>query len=297
MVTRTIMNNFNSGADQRLHEDLLNEFVQTWGMDMVYIPRTSSSNAGFDLLFGDDPTKAYSGNNYTIECYVLSVDNFEGGELFSKFGLQVKKQARLLMPNRAFKRETLGALTRPQEGDLIWMANFRALFEIKFVDEEYFFYDFGKGAAAPGAENEFYGFQLIIEKFRYNDETVTTGIDAIDDTINSVAFMYNFTMANTGTGTYSLGETVYQGANVAAANCTAVVAGWNIPTATLQLKTVKGLFVSNTHIVGANSAATWNLVSYNILDSVNHQLSDNQDISTAANNVLNWQETNPFGDT
>jgi hypothetical protein len=289
------MQNFHSSADQKLHEDLFNEFVQTWGLDLVYIPRTSESNSGFDLLFGDDPTKSYT-NSYTIECYVLSVDSFEGGELFSKFNLQVKKQARLLMPNRAFKREVQGVLTRPQEGDLIWMPNFRALFEIKYVNEEYFFYDFGKGAAAPGDENQFYGFELIIEKFRYNDETVTTGISEIDETINSIAYVYNFVMSgNTGNGTYTLGETVYQGANLSSATCSAIVVSWDVPSGLLQLKTLQGLFTPGQTAVGANSAANWVVTSYAILDSINHLLSDNQDIETGANNYLNFTESNPFG--
>jgi len=297
MTTRKIFNNYFGNQDQKLHEDLLNEFVQTWGLDFVYIPRTSSSTGGFDLLFGDDPTKKYAGN-YTIECYILSVDSFEGGELFSKFGLQVKKSAQFLMPNRAWKREVGGAIARPQEGDLLWAPNFRALFEIKYVDEEYWFYDFGKGAAAPGADNQFYGFNLHVEKFRYNDETITTGDAAIDATINSIAYVYNFYLqTSSNTGTYQLGETVYQGANLTSASCSAIVADWNLPTATLQLKTIQGLFTPNVAIVGANSGASWICSSYNVLDSVNHQLSDNEDIATAANNVLNWNETNPFGDT
>jgi hypothetical protein len=74
------------------------------------------------------------------------------------------------------------------------------------------------------------------------------------------------------------------------------VVDWNLPTATLQLKTIQGLFVPNVAVVGANSGASWILTSYNVLDSVNHQLSDNQDIVTAANNVLNFTEDNPFGE-
>jgi hypothetical protein len=89
---------------------------------------------------------------------------------------------------------------------------------------------------------------------------------------------------------------VYQGANSASANCTASVVEWNLPTATLQLKTVQGLFVPNVAIVGANSGASWILSSYDILDSVNHPLSDNDLIEVAANNYLNFQEDNPFGE-
>jgi hypothetical protein len=291
------MNNFGSLQDQRLHEDLLNEFIQTWGIDVTYIPRTSQSEGQtIDLLYGDDPTKAYA-NNYTIECYVQSVDNFEGGEMFGKFGLTVKKQARLLMPNIAWKREVQGAYLRPQEGDLIWLRNFGALFEIKYADEEYFFYDFGKGATDPQApETGFYGFSLIIEKFRYNDEVVTTNVPEVSNVINSIAFVYNFVLESGGTGSYDQSEQVFQTSNNninGVESATATIVNWNLPTETLQLKTISGLFVPNTYIFGANSGAKWTLASYDVLDSINHPLSDNDDVEAIANNILNWSESNP----
>lgn len=300
MVTRTIMNNFNSGADQRLMEDLFNEFVQTWGIDVAYIPRTSDSNTGFDLLFGDDPVKKFT-NNYTIECYVQSVDNFEGGEFYSKFGLMVKKQAKFLMPNRAWKREVQGAYLRPREGDLMWLSNFGALFEIKFVDEEYFFYPFGKGASEPDApETNFYAFSLVVEKFRYNDETITTTVPEISNVVNSIIATYIFNMNSGGTGTYTEGEVVYQTSNNnihGIQTATATVNEWNLPSATLQLSTINGLFLPNTNIFGAQSGATWTLNNYSMLDNVNNPLMDNPGINAAANTILNWTEQNPFGDS
>ena len=281
MTTRkNIFNNFNSPTEQKLYEDLVNEFVQIWGIDAVYLPRSSQSESGFDLLMGDDPTKKYT-DNYTIEVYVQSVDNFEGGELFSKFGLSVKKQARFLMPNRAFLREVDGEYTRPREGDLLWLSNFRALFEIKFVDEEHFFYDFGK--------KDFYGFSLVCEKFRYNDEVIYTGITEIDDTVNALKFVYNYNMNAGGRGTYKLGETVIQ-SNTASAT----VIAWNKPTGLLQLGNIVGQFLDNAAIVGLTSNANWILYSSETLNSVNHLLSDNQGIANEANTVLNFSEHDPF---
>lgn len=300
MVTRTIMNNFNSSCDQRLYEDLLNEFVQQWGMDVTYIPRDSDAPGGFDLLFGDDPVKKFA-NNYTIECYVQSVDNFEGGEFYSKFGLMVKKQAKFLMPNRAWKREVNGKYLRPREGDLIWLKNFNALFEVKFVDEEYFFYPFGKGASDPEAvETNFYAFSLVVEKFRYNDETITTTVPEISNLVSSIIATYNFNMQTPGTGSYDEGEVAYQTSNNnihGAHTATAVVNEWNLPNHLLQLNTIKGLFLPNTNIFGANSGATWNLTSYSMLENVNNPMMDNPGIDQGANNILNWTETNPFGDS
>lgn len=290
MVTRIFLNNFNSGVEQKLYEDLVGEIVQTWGIDTFYLPRSSESANGFDLLFGDDPTKKYD-KSYQIEAYVQSVDNFEGGELFSKFGLQVKKQARFLMPKRAFDRELGGVYTRPREGDLLWLSNFRALFEIKYVDEEYFFYDFGN--------EDFYAFSLICEKFRYNDEKLNTGT-AADQVADTLGFVWNFYLANTAnTGTYSLGETVYQTANAhptGTVTSTANVVSWNLPSGTLQLKNVQGEFVINANVFGTTSAADWKLSSVNMSNSVNHMLSDNQGVKSEANGILDFSESNPFGE-
>ena len=289
MVTRTVMNNFHSEVEHKTYEDLLGEFVQLWGIDVYYLPRTSESASGFDLLFGDDPTKKYA-QSYIMEMYVQSVDNFEGGELFSKFGLTVKKQARFLLPRRAFEREVpIASYPRPREGDL---SNFRALFEIKYVDEEHFFYDFGK--------KDFYGFSLIVEKFRYNDEMISTGVGEIDSTVNSIAFVYQFNMANTAnTGTYQLGESIYQtstGLANGTSTASATVVNWNLPSGILEVKDINGLFIPNAPVFGANSHAQWNVTSYNLIQSVNHPISDNQDIQTAVDGgVLNFSEENPFG--
>ncbi len=300
MVTRTIMNNFNSGADQRLMEDLFNEFVQTWGIDVAYIPRDSSDPNGFDLLFGDDPVKKFT-NNYTIECYVQSVDNFEGGEFYSKFGLMVKKQARFLMPNRAWKREVQGAYLRPREGDLLWLSNFGALFEIKYVDEEYFFYPFGKGVSDPTApETNFYAFSLVVEKFRYNDETIQTSVPEISNAVNSIIATYAFNMVNTGSGIYNVGDIVYQTSNnningLQTAN--AIVTSWDEPSAVLQLNTISGLFLPNVSIFDASTGATWTVNNYSMLTNTNNPFMDNPGINEAANTILNFSETNPFGDS
>jgi len=294
------MNNFNSGADQRLMEDLFCEFVQTWGIDVAYIPRDSSDPNGFDLLFGDDPVKKFT-NNYTIECYVQSVDNFEGGEFYSKFGLMVKKQARFLMPNRAWKREVQGTYLRPREGDLLWLSNFGALFEIKYVDEEYFFYPFGKGVSDPTApETNFYAFSLVVEKFRYNDETIQTSVPEISNAVNSIIATYAFNMVNTGSGIYNVGDIVYQTSNnningLQTAN--AIVTSWDEPSAVLQLNTISGLFLPNVSIFDASTGATWTVNNYSMLTNTNNPFMDNPGINEAANTILNFSETNPFGDS
>src|ERR1039458_1446675 len=203
-INKYLASNYNSDQYKNLYEDLINTVTQTWGVESYYIPRASNSPTGFDLLFGDDPSKIYQ-NSYKIEVYIQSVDNFEGGNFFSKFGLEVKKQVRFLMSTRAFDREVPTTIaTRPREGDLIFIHQFNALFEIKYADEEYYFYTFGK--------NNVYGYSLICEKFRYNDELVNTGIDEITNLVNTVKFVYNFNMTAinlTGDDTDLTGDDTY----------------------------------------------------------------------------------------
>jgi hypothetical protein len=286
--TNNYFNNFGAVGEQRLYEDLINEVVKQRGIDCYYLPRTSSS-ADIDLIFGDDPTKKFD-EAYPVEIYIQTVDEFEGGELFSKFGLEVKKQARFLIPNRAYTKNVPSTYSRPREGDLIWMTNFKSLFEIKFVEEEYFFYTFGQ-------KDHQYGFSVICEKYRYADEKITTGVESLDDSVNNMVTAYQFNMSNSSPiGTYELEEAVYQGANLASANATATVSDWDRPSRVLLLKHIKGTFVNNVRIYGANSGANFILSTSELQDDVNNKLDNNVDIRTEANTILDWQESNPFGE-
>jgi hypothetical protein len=304
MPTNKFFTNFDDIAEQRLYNDLINETVYTYGIDCQYLPRESSSSV--DLLFGEDPTSVFT-SAFPVAVYVQSVDNFEGGEIFSKFGIEVRKQARFLITKDSFnatvsaenQNNYLGSpnvygssdvFTRPREGDLLWMSNFNALFEIKYVDEEYFFYTFGN--------NKIYGWSMVCEKFRYSNERVETGVVALDTAIENVVVGYAYTMANTyNSSSYQIGEPVWQGTNAASATASATILDWNQSTLTLMLKDIQGLFITNTAIVGANSGAQFNLVSDNLLQQVNPNIDNNEDVANEGEDVINWSESNPFGET
>lgn len=299
--TNKYFNNFNDKAEQRLYEDLLHECVQTYGIDAEYLPRDTESQV--DLLFGEDPTSKFT-RAYPVEVYVQSVDNFEGGELFSKFGLEVRKQARFLIMNRSFQNSVASEsptnfphkvdvtqqylnqnaakiLFRPREGDLIWMRNFNALFEIKFCDEEHLFYTFGN--------SKIYGYSMVCEKFRYSNERITTGVKDLDDTIDSVipAFNYIVQSAN-GSGKFLQGEIVYQ------AGANAEVITWDKPSLTLTLKHINGTFVVNTAIHGTLSGASYVLANTAVIEDVNRNLDNNAQIEAEGQTIINFSEDNPF---
>jgi hypothetical protein len=104
-------------------------------------------------------------------------------------------------------------------------------------------------------------------------------------------------MANTANSySYTIGEAVYQGVNAAAATANATIVSWNLPSLTLKLKNIQGVFNVNSAIVGANSGATFNLVSYNLLQQVNPNIDNNNDLNIEGENIIDETESNPFAD-
>lgn len=286
MPTNVYFDFFHNKAEQSLMDDLVNETVQIYGIDTYYMPRGSETSE--DFVMGDDPNKKFT-EAYPVEVYVQSVDNFEGGELFSKFGLEVRKQARFLITSRSFKKNLPGTYTRPREGDVLWMSNFKALFEIKYVDEEYFFY--------PMGINNIMGFSLICEKFRYSNEVVNTGIVDIDVTVDTVVPAYDYIMvANANSVSYITSELVYQGATPAVSTANATVIAWDKPSLKLTLKHIQGTFANNGIIRGNTSGAVYTLRTTDPLADVNSPIDNNSQLRNETNTWIDFSETNPFGE-
>ena len=68
-----------------------------------------------------------------------------------------------------------------------------------------------------------------------------------------------------GVGTYSQGEYVYQGVNLALATASGIVVNWSPINNQLTIKNIKGNFISNQQIVGAKSYASYLFNNFNIL--------------------------------
>ena len=98
--TNVYFNNYSAKGEQRLYEDLINETIKTWGIDAYFLPRTSQSSV--DLIYGEDPVKKFD-ESYPVDVYVKNVDNFEGNELFSKFGIEIQHQVRFIVSTRSYK--------------------------------------------------------------------------------------------------------------------------------------------------------------------------------------------------
>ena len=287
MPVSVYFNNQGATREQFLVEDLIIESIRNHGIDIYYLPRASQST--FDELFGDDPVKSFN-SAYKIDMYLETFNEFEGNqEFFAKFGLEIQKSAKVAVARRTFERLINPALRNtPKEGDLIYLPVQQKLFEIKTVEEEKNFFQAGK--VAP------YMYALNIETFKYNGELLNTGIDEIDRIGNIEAFAIEYTLNAGGTSTFADMEIVYQGASLNAATAKAYVADWDKPNRLLKLRNIKGQFATNTAIIGVVSGASWTLASADTMEDANDDFDDNVRIETEADNILDFTETNPFGE-
>jgi len=287
MPTSVYFDNQNATREQFLIEDLIIESIKNHGIDIYYMPRESQST--FDELFGDDPVKTFT-KAYSIDMYLETSNDFEGNqEFFSKFGLEIQKEARVAVARRTFERYVPTALRNtPKEGDLIFMPVQAKILEIKRVEEERNFFQAGK--VAP------YMYGLYLETFKYNGELFNTGVDAIDTIVNARAIGVNYTLVAGGSGTYNMHEIVYQGANFANSTIRGIVSDWNASSRILRLRNVKGEFAANVSIKGSISNALWDLQSSNTMEDATSNYDDNVKIETESDNILDFTEANPFGE-
>jgi hypothetical protein len=102
----------------------------------------------------------------------------------------------------------------------------------------------------------------------------------------------------TGTGTYQTKEVVYQSPNGTYANATrtAVLQNWDITSKTLTVTNIQGEFLNNQVVIGLSSNAQFTLSTFDTLETKPHnEIYDNKYIENSANLIIDWSESNPFG--
>jgi hypothetical protein len=298
MATSQYFNNYNSRfQEQRLVEDLIVESIKIMGFDGYYL--SNDNDQARDLLYGEDPVKKFT-SAFPVEFYLSEALNYTGEkEFFSKFGLEIKNHTKVIISKRSFaQRVPQNTFTRPREGDLIWIPFLNGtgeLYEITFTDQDRDFYMLGRPAP--------YFYELHLEKFKFSSELLATGVADIDDAAKQATYSIELNLG-AGTGNYQYGEIVYQSSANTQANAAAVaiVQTWvrsqNTATSnTLTVSNIAGEFIEGPiKIVGATSNAQYILSSYNPLsDNVEDDTYDNFIIENSANSIVNFSETNPFG--
>jgi hypothetical protein len=281
-----------------LVEDLVIEAMQIHGMDVYYLPQTSRDQV--DMLYGEDTLKEFR-SAYGIEMYLENVSGMDGeGDFISKFGLEIRDEVTLLMSRRRFS--SLGtSLTRPREGDLIYIPLLQNFFEISFVEHENnqaMFYTLGRGRGG-----NVYVYALKLKQFVFSEEIISTGVDEIDDQIFDSYKRSSLPLANTtvfpaGTGSFVSGEIIYQGSSLATANAQAIVYSYTAHSS-VDIIQVQGTFASG-NVRGNTSNTLRSAISYNddsqVGNSIFEDIADNVRIETEADGILDFTENNPFGE-
>lgn len=271
-------------GEQDLTESLVIEQIKMFGKDVYYIPRTLVNE---DTVFGEDSLSAFNGA-YLIEAYLEDAQGFRGdGDMFSKFGVRISDQVTFIISRKRFTEAVddnaqLIVEGRPNEGDLIHFPLANKTFEIQFVEHEVPFYQLGK----------IHVWGLRCELFEYSDEDFNTGVAEIDAVEVNFANAVTINVADGGTGDFVAGEIVTGGSS----NVTSEVKSWNSATRQLIVYNRSGMYAIPETLTGNTSGAAWTSATYNTLNNMNSETDQNFTLETQADAIIDFTESNPFGD-
>lgn len=317
-----------SSAEQTLYEDLIIESIRIHGVNTYYCPRTIEK---YNKVLNEDEVSVFE-DATLIEAYIASVDGYEGdGTLMSKFGLEIRNQLKLVFSRRTWNR--LVAVNgkgfnpiRPSEGDLIYIPLCKGLFEIKFVELESPFYQLKQLPV----------YTVTCELFEYRSERIDTGIaeiDAFQSTFASgtdIDISYLYTLVPTGNTSGTINRTIADGTvvNYNSANSpkTAFISGNKVTfeTNSIVFGTAEVLSViSPTKIrvgdisyldgVARTVSSAWKITNettltvasvtntYDLGDGdaalfPNDVAAKNSTLETEAHSIIDFTESNPFGE-
>ena len=182
-----------SPGEQRLIQDLINEQLQIYGVEVTYIPRKFVNKS----TIIEEVQSSKFDDNFLLEAYVNTYEGYSGaGDIMTKFGVSLRDEITLTISKERFEDfiapflniDEYEIATRPREGDLIFFPLGTRLFEVKFVEHEQPFYQLGKN----------YVYQLQCELFEYEDEIIDTGVDEIDTEIEEDGFITTLNLVGSG---------------------------------------------------------------------------------------------------
>ena len=164
-------------GEQSLVQDLINEQLRMYGVEVYYIPRKYlTENTVIREVIQSQFDEAHP-----LEAYVNNYEEYEGaGTLLSKFGIEAKEEIRLTISRERYEnyiapllqgKSNIKLSTRPKTGDLIWFPLDDRIYEIKDIERAKPYYQLQK----------LYVYELYCELFRYGDEVIDTGVEEIDN--------------------------------------------------------------------------------------------------------------------
>ena len=192
-----------SASEQRLVQDLINEQLKIYGVEVFYMPRKF---IGTDDVMKENIVAKFD-DSFALEAYVQNYEGFAGsGDLMTKFGVRTTDELTLVISRERYEdfvsvfyqdgNDETKLTSRPKEGDLIYFPLSDSLFEVKFVEHEQPFYQLGK----------LYMYQLTCELYEYEDAVIDTSIEEIDNNAEDDGFIATLTLAGFGqTAAFSAG--------------------------------------------------------------------------------------------
>ena len=323
--------NFHSIATERsLYQNLIKEAVQIYGHDVYYVNRDT---VALDNVLGEDSLSKFT-KQTPIEMYIEDAEGFGGDkEIITQFGLENRNEITFVVSKERFQEmdsqiviesgtdttgggilletgsidqsENSSELTsiqgdnnfyvlqdtastdadRPQEGDLVYHPVLARMFEINFVDHDEPFYQLDNNPV----------YKIRCKQFEYSSEEIDTGITTIDEiegTESLDTLQYQFTLQQSTTyneniqlefATQFSTELLLEetdGDNIIGEDDT-TSAGENILLENAADSGDASYLIQEDYIVGDQSTDTTN---------------QNELFDTLDDTVLDFSETNPFGD-
>ena len=278
--------------EQDLYEDLIIESIKMYGQDVYYLPREIVASEDIFL----DSIQSQFSDAYKVEVYIENAEGFEGeGDLFTKFGIELRDQATFVIARRRWKHligdRLSDAQFRPREGDVIYLPLSESLFQVMKVETESPFYQLSQLPL----------FRMQCELFEFSDEDFDTGIPGIDNVEVEGAFQYELKMPDEGMGReiyYLVGEDVYQ--EFDDFRLEGEVTSWNHDTRVLKIAHTGATdgkyheWATNRPVIGENASLT----PISEEEGINEidRLAQKRTFDDFAEDFLDFTESNPFGD-
>ena len=333
MAVNKIFHTNNSATiqtEKNLYSDLVKEAIQIYGHDVFYIDRTT---VGIDNVLGEDSLSKFT-TQVPIEMYVENAEGgYEGEkELMNQFGLENRNELTLVVHKTRFQdltkqisiesgTDTTGGsillesgtidqssdssvletvtsgsdfyiLTetdatdadRPLEGDLVYHPILNKIFEVNFVDHDEPFHQLDNNPV----------FKLSCKQFEYSSEALDTGItdiDSIEDALTRNSRDFEFTLE----------QSTAQNENIniqhARSNFGLLLEetdGDNIIGEDDSTSVGESIQLEND--ADSGDASFLLQETYNVGDFVQDKTAQNELFDQLDNNVLDFSESNPFGD-
>lgn len=183
-----------SNSEQGLIQDLVNEQLKMYGIEVYYMPREILSEGKVirDVIYSRFKSA------FPIEAYLMNYEGFDQNSiLMSKFGVKITDEMTLIISKERFDiyiselmkdNADIKNYLRPNEGDLIYVPLSDSLMEIKYVENRKPFYQLQKN----------YIYELRCEVYEIEDDEIKTSIDEIDRSLKDE--QYEATLVLSGIG-------------------------------------------------------------------------------------------------